>query len=209
MRVIASATFGLERSDYAVQRSASLPAVDPAACVRAAGGRAGRGTHQRGANAAYLELFGNGGVFSINYERAVTPSVRLRVGAASWTAQSFWSDAETRFATFPLMLHVVPGRGAHRFEAAIGVLPATAAASDFGIKRVRLADGIAAIATSPPGAVRVPRGIDAFLRVWSVASPIRTTDLCRPWVSALVHGSEGSWRCSTDNLESAIGGSER
>ena len=74
-------------------------------------------------NAAYFELFGNGGAFSINYERAVTPSLRLRVGAASWTAQSFWSDAGTRFATFPLMLHVIPGRGAHRFEAAIGVLP--------------------------------------------------------------------------------------
>jgi hypothetical protein len=74
-------------------------------------------------NAAYFEFLGNGGVFSINYERAVTPSLRLRVGVASWTAQSFWSDAETQFETFPLMLHVIPGRGAHRFEAAIGVLP--------------------------------------------------------------------------------------
>jgi hypothetical protein len=73
-------------------------------------------------NAVYFELLGNGGVFSINYERAVTPSLRLRVGAASWTAQGFWSDAETRFETFPLMLHVVPGRGAHRFEVAIGIL---------------------------------------------------------------------------------------
>jgi hypothetical protein len=74
-------------------------------------------------NAAYFEFLGNGGVFSINYERAVTPLLRLRVGVASWTAQSFWGDAETQFETFPLMLHVVPGRGAHRFEAAIGVLP--------------------------------------------------------------------------------------
>jgi hypothetical protein len=51
---------------------------------------------------------GNGGLFSINYERAVTPSVRLRIGAASWTTQSFWNDAETQIATFPLMLHVLP-----------------------------------------------------------------------------------------------------
>jgi hypothetical protein len=74
-------------------------------------------------NAAYFEFLGNGGAFSVNYERAVTPLLRLRVGAASWTAQSFWSDAKTRFETFPLMLHVVPGSGAHRLEAAIGVLP--------------------------------------------------------------------------------------
>lgn len=73
-------------------------------------------------NAVYFELLGNGGLFSINYERAITPSLRLRVGAAAWTAQSFWSDAETRFATFPLMLHVVPGRGAHHPEAAVGVV---------------------------------------------------------------------------------------
>ena len=83
-------------------------------------------------NAAYFELFGNGGFFSINYERAVTPSLRLSVGAASWTAQSFWSDAETRFATFPLMLHVLPGGGAHRFEAARGVLPGHRGRPDIG-----------------------------------------------------------------------------
>jgi hypothetical protein len=73
-------------------------------------------------NAVYLELLGNGGLFSINYERAVTPSVRLRIGAASWTTQSFWSDAETQITTFPLMLHLLPGRDAHRLEAAVGVL---------------------------------------------------------------------------------------
>jgi hypothetical protein len=39
------------------------------------------------------------------------------------TAESFWGDAETRIRTFPLMLHVVPGGGAHHFEAAVGVLP--------------------------------------------------------------------------------------
>ena len=74
-------------------------------------------------NALYLELLGNGGLFSINYERAVGPSLRVRVGAASWTAQSFWSEAETQIATFPLLLHALPGRGPHRLEAAVGVLP--------------------------------------------------------------------------------------
>jgi len=74
-------------------------------------------------NAAYFELLGNGGLYSVNYERALTPWLRVRVGAASWTAESFWSDAERQIRTFPVMLHVVPGRGAHRLDAAIGVLP--------------------------------------------------------------------------------------
>lgn len=74
-------------------------------------------------NAVYLELLGNGGLFSLNYERAVRPAVRVRIGAAAWTAESFWSDATTRIRTFPLMLHVLPGGGAHHLEAAIGLLP--------------------------------------------------------------------------------------
>ena len=53
------------------------------------------------ANAVYVELLGNGGVYSVNYKRALTPAVRVRVGAASWTTDSFWSDAETRIQTFP------------------------------------------------------------------------------------------------------------
>jgi len=73
-------------------------------------------------NAVYFELFGNGGLFSINYERALTPRVRVRAGAAAWTTESFWSDAETSFATFPLMLQFVQGGGAHRLEAGAGVL---------------------------------------------------------------------------------------
>jgi hypothetical protein len=49
------------------------------------------------ANAIYVELLGKGGD-SVNYERALTPALRMRVGAASWTSESFWSDdAKTRY----------------------------------------------------------------------------------------------------------------
>lgn len=44
-------------------------------------------------NAAYVELLGNGGLYSFNYERAVR-AVRLRIGIASWTAEDlFGGDA--------------------------------------------------------------------------------------------------------------------
>ena len=74
-------------------------------------------------NAVYLELLGNGGLYSISYERALRPALRVRVGAAAWTAEGFWSEAETRIRTFPVMLQMVPGGGVHHLEAGIGVLP--------------------------------------------------------------------------------------
>ena len=73
-------------------------------------------------NGVYLELLGNGGLYSLNYERAVTGPVRVRAGAAAWTAESVWSEAKTRFRTFPMMLQIVPGSGAHHLEAGVGVL---------------------------------------------------------------------------------------
>ena len=84
--------------------------------------------------AVYVELLGNGGVYSVNYERALTPAVRVRVGAASWTTDSFWSNAETRIQTFPMTLHVVSGGGAHHLETGIGVLPGHRSRDrDFGV----------------------------------------------------------------------------
>ncbi len=74
-------------------------------------------------NAVYVELLGNGGLYSVNYERKLIPALRVRLGAGGWTTDSFWSDAETRIRTFPMMLHLVPGGGAHRLEAGIGLLP--------------------------------------------------------------------------------------
>jgi hypothetical protein len=35
-------------------------------------------------------------------ERALTPALRVRLGAGAWTTDSFWSDAETRIRTFPV-----------------------------------------------------------------------------------------------------------
>ena len=75
------------------------------------------------ANAVYFELLGNGGLFSVNYERALTPALRVRIGVASWTAESLWGGATTEFSTFPVMLHVVPGDGAHHVQGAVGLLP--------------------------------------------------------------------------------------
>ncbi|HEY5122706.1 MAG TPA: hypothetical protein VIK14_03115 [Ignavibacteria bacterium] len=35
-------------------------------------------------NSVYFEVFGNGGLFSINYERGFTPNLYCRLGFGSW-----------------------------------------------------------------------------------------------------------------------------
>ncbi len=35
-------------------------------------------------NAVYLELLGNGGLYSFNYERAFSPNFNARIGFGSW-----------------------------------------------------------------------------------------------------------------------------
>src|SRR5688500_7028541 len=74
-------------------------------------------------HAVYVELLGNGGLYSVNCERALTPALNVRVGAGAWSAESFWGGAETKIRTFPMMLQMVRGGGAHHLEAGIGVLP--------------------------------------------------------------------------------------
>ena len=74
--------------------------------------------------AVYFEFLGNGGFYSINYERALHPMVRVRAGVAAWSAESLlgWGDEKTNFVTFPIMVQIVPGGGVHHPELGIGVL---------------------------------------------------------------------------------------
>ncbi len=44
-------------------------------------------------NNAYLEVLGNGGLYSLNYERIVVEHFALRVGFASWKSQDFLAQA--------------------------------------------------------------------------------------------------------------------
>ena len=75
--------------------------------VVAAPAKAQQGEDTLRPNAAYLEIFGNGGVYSFNYER-VLKSVRLRVGMAQWEAVDFLgSEGSTTVLTVPFTVHVL------------------------------------------------------------------------------------------------------
>jgi hypothetical protein len=74
-------------------------------------------------NAAYVELLGNGGPYSLNFERRIAWTTSIRVGFAKWTeSDPLRTGAETRFMTFPVLLNVFRRRGSHHLELGGGVL---------------------------------------------------------------------------------------
>jgi hypothetical protein len=67
------------------------------------------------ANAVYLELFGNGGLYSLNYEHIVADHLALRVGYASWSGNMlFGPSAETRFEGVPVSASYLFGSNSER-----------------------------------------------------------------------------------------------
>jgi len=72
-------------------------------------------------NAVYVELFGSGGLFSINYEREIVEGIRTRVGFGSWRSQSLFGNADTSITSVPFTVAGLRGRGAHRLELGGGV----------------------------------------------------------------------------------------
>ena len=75
-------------------------------------------------NAAYLEILGNGGTASLNYERRLGDVVRLRVGWGNW-ADEYSPDADETSRSYnvvPIILQGVLYSGAHHLEIGGGAL---------------------------------------------------------------------------------------
>lgn len=73
-------------------------------------------------NGVYLEILGNGGVYSINYERFVSKDISIRAGFGSYSGESLWSAEEVSITTFPLMANYFYGQGRNRLELGAGIL---------------------------------------------------------------------------------------
>ena len=74
-------------------------------------------------NAVYVELLGNGLLYSVNYDRLVAPHVSARVGVAALAAADGGSSAAVVAA--PLMVNYLFGKGSSRFETGVGILLAS------------------------------------------------------------------------------------
>ena len=75
-------------------------------------------------NAIYVELFGNGGVASINYGRTIAPHLELRAGWGEWSTEEStdFNALRKKFNVFPIMLQNVRGQGTHHLELGLGLL---------------------------------------------------------------------------------------
>ena len=72
-------------------------------------------------NVGYLEIGGNGGAYSLNYERAFSPQFLLRVGFASWSATQDFGGEKSK-TTIPVMFNSLFGSGNHKIEGGLGVM---------------------------------------------------------------------------------------
>jgi len=74
-------------------------------------------------NAVFFELLGNGGPYSLNYERMLTESLGLRVGYATWTGLGFWEGESPpdRYNTVPVTVSYLLGRGERKLELGGGI----------------------------------------------------------------------------------------
>jgi hypothetical protein len=73
-------------------------------------------------NAVFVELLGNGGLYSFNYERMLNDHLGLRVGYAAWDSPLFFGGtAPDRYKTVPVTMSYLLGRGERKLELGGGV----------------------------------------------------------------------------------------
>ncbi len=70
---------------------------------------------QNARNSLYAELLGNGLLYSCNYERLITESFGVRIGA------SFFEPENVPIVTFPLMANYLVGSGSSKLELGLGI----------------------------------------------------------------------------------------
>jgi hypothetical protein len=80
-------------------------------------------------NSVYLELLGNAAAYSINYERLLTPSLYVRVGAGYFALAESDSEEADGLGLFPIMAGYLTSGFPHKLELAIGIAPAVTSGS--------------------------------------------------------------------------------
>jgi len=71
-------------------------------------------------NAVYIELFGQGILYSVNYDYRIKENIALRAGLTTYGINFF---SKTNVTGFPMMLNYLSGKRKGHFEAGIGFMP--------------------------------------------------------------------------------------
>ena len=86
-------------------------------------------------NSIYLEFLGNGGLYSVNYDRLFSDDVGVRIGFMYFEADKFIFANDLQILIIPITLNYLIGSGNHKLELGGGPLIAFASgrASFFGL----------------------------------------------------------------------------
>jgi hypothetical protein len=105
-------------------------------------------------NLVYLELLGNGGVYSINYERMLTDDLSARLGFSylSVSTSAGSASAKANLVTAPALLNYTVGGRNHRAEVGAGATLVYVSASSEGGSGVGASgEGVAVLGTGVVG----------------------------------------------------------
>lgn len=77
-------------------------------------------------NAIYFEGFGQGLLYSINYDYRLRQNLGVRFGISHWSLSPVFlaMTGNINFTAFPIMLNRFFGKGKHLLELGVGVMPA-------------------------------------------------------------------------------------
>lgn len=70
----------------------------------------------------YLEVLGNGGLYSVNVERLVSSRFAARAGFATWTSDDLFGAGKQTLVTVPVLGSFLVGRGSSKLEVGAGLL---------------------------------------------------------------------------------------
>lgn len=132
-------------------------------------------------NSLYLELLGNGGVYSVNYERNITDEITLRLGFSQISVSTTINDETDKASlmTFPLMANYLLGGGNHHLELGAGATLVYASGElNSGGDRFK-GEGFAASGTATVGYRYQPRDGGFFFKVG--ATPFVNSRGVFPW----------------------------
>lgn len=104
-------------------------------------------------NLVYLELLGNGGVYSINYERMLTDDLSARLGFSylSIGASAGDTSAKANLVTAPVLINYTVGGKNHRAELGAGATLVYVSASSTGGGVGSSGEGVGVLGTGVVG----------------------------------------------------------
>jgi hypothetical protein len=110
-------------------------------------------------NSIFIELLGNGLLYSINYDRMLMENLSVRVGLMylSLSAADGTESAKVSFMLVPVMLNYLLGSGSHKLEIGAGPVVAHASGTASGTGGDLAASGTGVAGTAVVGYRYVPK----------------------------------------------------